>query len=106
MCSSAQRLSASLNSALTKFVGGVAWLGSAQRLSASLNSARSDSDIFGRGARCSTPFGITEFGTVHPGLAVALGELCSTPFGITEFGTRGEKVPGRQEDVLNAFRHH
>ena len=37
---------------------------------------------------CSTPFGITEFGTALLAVLKACkGKVCSTPFGITEFGT-------------------
>ncbi len=37
--------------------------------------------------QCSTPCGITEFGTLVLGAVGIERDLCSTPCGITEFGT-------------------
>ena len=64
----AQRLSASLNSAPCSAPRWRAACASAQRLSASLNSARGVGNGAAGGVECSTPFGITEFGTVRPRL--------------------------------------
>ena len=82
------------------------------------------------GKVCSTPFGITGFGTVRspprPAVAFVLNAFrhhwirhipeagvdnislgCSTPFGITGFGTRSaEGIVLHSQGVLNAFRHH
>jgi len=83
----AQRLSASLNSAQPGRRRNGGGRRGAQRLSASLNSAPAGGGCDSIRVWCSTPFGITEFGTPC-GWARPRGVLrCSTPFGITEFGT-------------------
>ena len=57
--------------------------------------------------KCSTPFGITEVGTRQIRQPLTDWEKCSTPFGITEVGTRST-IAGIAvfAGVLNAFRHH
>ena len=79
----------------------------AQRLSASLNSALSARRReCCETQECSTPFGITEF-RIHPGRGHGLGDdPCSTPFGITEFRIKPATPERGQREVLNAFRHH
>ena len=59
-----------------------------------------------RRSKCSTPFGITEVGTLPELLADRAHNQCSTPFGITEVGTRAVPALAQQRGVLNAFRHH
>ena len=79
----AQRLSASLDSAPITHSARIWSRKCAQRLSASLDSAQQSHP---------TPTGVT---------------VCSTPFGITGFGTGVAAEAGPpQVDVLNAFRHH
>src|SRR5271165_3955325 len=67
---------------------------SAQRLSASLRWAHfgCEVEVISRGP-CSTPFGITEVGTILWGIASDGDNPCSTPFGITEVGTSGFRCP-------------
>ena len=83
----AQRLSASLRwapvaAALDSAVHG------AQRLSASLRGASADGIRPRSLDVCSTPFGITEVGTLPASAQPGIGDrMCSTPFGITEAGT-------------------
>ena len=105
----AQRLSASLRSALCLSLAASQCPRGAQRLSASLRSARG-----GRGrpahstVRCSTPFGITAVGTQLSGhVTQPSRSTCSTPFGITDVGTSADfRQHSDCTAVLNAFRHH
>ena len=104
----AQRLSASLCSARRREYVYRRDHGRAQRLSASLCSAppggwmQSD-----RRAECSTPLGVTAFGTRwFRELHVDLGDVCSTPLGVTVFGTRAGDDACRHGAVLNASRRH
>ena len=78
----------------------------AQRLSASKNSApRQMLFVHATLGRCSTPFGIKEFCTCPSTSAPSRPAWCSTPFGIKEFCTTPMlSGPGRRT-VLNAFRH-
>ena len=87
---SAQRLSASQRSA--RWHRGPADAGrpcGAQRLSASQRSAQHATANGASSATCSTPFGITEVGTlqVPASRCERRSTMCSTPFGITEVGT-------------------
>src|SRR5262249_48062311 len=84
----AQRLSASLTSA--RGVGARLFPPSprAQPLSASLTSALPIEGAVDPGeCVCSTPFGISDFGTIRPQVGLNPQLLCSTPFGISDFGT-------------------
>jgi hypothetical protein len=62
---------------------------------------------FRASSTCSTPFGIIGIFTnrsqcPHPNLT-----LCSTPFGIIGIFTPARRCAStREQDVLNAFRHH
>ena len=45
---------------------------------------------------CSTPFGITEVGTLASAIDPSRRDVCSTPFGITEVGTSRASLTGRR----------
>ena len=106
-CPRAQRLSASQRSAHGTGRTASKARRCAQRLSASQRSALPD-DLpgFTFPGECSTPFGITEVGTLAMNEAGYSAEECSTPFGITEVGTRPRHDQSQGLVVLNAFRHH
>src|SRR6266540_1119632 len=102
----AQRLSASLTSAPCSAYANIDSEHSAQRLSASLTSAP-DRWITACSAyaKCSTPFGISDFGTGKQATRFVSQYKCSTPFGISDFGTLLPQRCHRPGQVLNAFRH-
>src|SRR5256885_7112370 len=49
---------------------------------------------------------ITEVVTVDPTFTANINALCSTPFGITEAGTLDRCPTPQLHNVLTAFRHH
>ena len=102
----AQRLSASRRSAPRRSPPSATPRSSAQRLSASRRSAPKRLAVGGKTYDCSTPFGITEVGTLGVERPLRRRERCSTPFGITEVGTGQSFRDGKPVELLNAFRHH
>ena len=90
-CEGAQRLSASLDSARghRSRGGGVRRVLNAFRHHWIRHNDFQHGQISFQGLACSTPFGITGFGTGFGGIQFDRPGLCSTPFGITGFGTGG-----------------
>src|SRR5260370_97179 len=82
----------------------------AQRLSASLTSALKALDALLRGLGvCSTPLGVTDFGTLWRTTLPGWIRLCSTPLGVTDFGTphragaAGAAPPGPHPSRRHSF---
>ena len=105
-CQCAQRLSASQRSAL-------GWDGSRDQIAIVLNAFRhhrgrhnsKPSRWLSRPA-CSTPFGITEVGTLA-GLGAVLAHQGAQRLSASQRSAQAKKGSARRpRDVLNAFRHH
>ena len=80
---------------------------SAQRLSASLDSAHRTTPASHPSAQCAQRLSAS-LDSAQMAAAMDVSELprCSTPFGITGFGTGYHESRGWRDRVLNAFRHH
>ena len=102
----AQRLSASQRSALASSAPTPTRISCAQRLSASQRSARSRRARRQRRTDVLNAFRHHRGRHAHAGRGNWIVDVCSTPFGITEVGTVRCLADAFEVCVLNAFRHH
>ena len=78
----------------------------AQRLSASLNSAPDERSVVSAHTECSTPFGITEFGTGWTRSTEIASGAQRLSASLNSALTESAPMVTGPWNVLNAFRHH